>query len=127
LTARGGVEPIEVRDGIAQVQSFISAHGEARFVPAWEEGDERRVPVRDIAGYRRQTNDGWDYYVTTAAWREEICRGFDPRALAAVMVTHGMMEPENGDRHAKSVRVPGRGKLRLYHLPARFLRDEHHD
>ena len=125
LTARGGVEPSEVRDGIAQVQSFISAHGEARFVP-WDE-DERGIPVRDIAGYRRRTDEGWDYYVTTTAWREQICRGFDSRALAAAMVSRGMMEPESGDRHAKSVRVPGQDRLRLYHLLGRHLADEHHE
>jgi len=126
LIARGGIGPTEVRDGIAQVQSFLSANGEARFVPAWEDS-ERRPPVRDIAGYRKQSGDGWDYYVTPAAWRDELCRGFDPRALAAAMVALGMIEPESDAHIAKSIRVPGQAKLRLYHIPARFLGDKRHD
>src|SRR5688500_2043706 len=41
LSARGGTEPAEVRDGIAQVCAFLLAHGMSRFVPAWDEDAAR--------------------------------------------------------------------------------------
>jgi putative DNA primase/helicase len=47
LRARGGIEAAEVRDGFAQVRSFLLAHGTARFVPAWDDTG-MRVPPRDI-------------------------------------------------------------------------------
>jgi uncharacterized protein (DUF927 family) len=95
LAARGGVEPSEVRDGIDQVRSFIQANGEARFVPAWEAGNEdRRIPMRDVAGYRKQTQEGWDHYVTSTAWRDDVCRGFDSKNVAAAMIARGLMEPD---------------------------------
>ena len=129
LAARGGVEPSEVRDGIEQVRSFVSAHGDAQFVPAWEkaDGSEHRGAVRDIAGYRRRVEDGWEYFVTASAWKEDVCRGFDSKALAAAMIERGLMEPGKDGHRAVSLTVPGFGRLRLYHLRARFLEDEKHD
>jgi len=37
LDERGGVEPAEIRNGLAQVRSFLLAHGMSRFLPAWDE------------------------------------------------------------------------------------------
>jgi uncharacterized protein (DUF927 family) len=127
LSARGGHDAAEYRDGIEQVRSFILAHGMARFVPAWEhEADNRnesRVPPRDVAGYRQKVGDGWDFFVTTSAWKEEVCRGYDARRLAATMAQHGYMDAPDASRRAKLVRVPGVGQLRLYHVLSSVLED----
>jgi uncharacterized protein (DUF927 family) len=128
IAARGGVEPAEVREGITQVRSFLLAHGQSRFEPAWASSDDRpRVPLRDLAGYRKSDGEGWDYFVTTSAWRDEICRGFDAKALAGTMAERGLLlTPEHGPHRAKAVTVPGVGKLRLYHVPASFLEEHAH-
>jgi len=125
LTARGGVGPAEVRDGIAQVRAFLLAHGMARFLPAWEDQADQRIPVRDLAGFRKREDAGWDYYVTADAWRGEVCTGSDSKALAKAMAERNMLlVPDAGPHRAKSITVPGHGKLRLYHLPARFLESD---
>jgi uncharacterized protein (DUF927 family) len=122
LDARGGIEPAEIRNGIAQVRAFVLAHGMSRFVPAWEETGEPRIPPRDLAGFRKQEPDGWDYYITTSAWRDEVCRGLDSRAVASQLAERGMLlVPTSGPHRAKSIKVPGYNRLRLYHIPARFL------
>ena len=77
--------------------------------------------ARDVAGFREQMGDGWDYYVTTTAWKE-ICAGLDPRRVAAMLRQKGYIEGE-GAHMAKSVRVPEHGKMRLYHICSRFLED----
>lgn len=127
LSARGGHDAAESRDGIEQVRSFILAHGMARFIPSWEHDlenrNESRVPPRDVAGYRQKVGDGWDFYITTSAWKEEVCRGFDARRLAATMAQHGYMDAPDATRRAKLVRVPGQGQLRLYHVLSSVLED----
>jgi hypothetical protein len=40
----------------------------SRFIPAWDGPTDQRIPARDLAGYRRKEEEGWDYYVTTSAW-----------------------------------------------------------
>jgi uncharacterized protein (DUF927 family) len=135
LSVRGGVEPAEVREGIEQVRAFLLSNGMARFIPAWEDEREsersdfdRRAPSRiaqrDVAGYREKVGDGWDFYVTASAWKDEICRGTDHRRLAATMQARGFIESPAGAHIGKSIRVPGYGKLRLYHIPARFLDED---
>ncbi|UPJ63521.1 DUF927 domain-containing protein [Bradyrhizobium sp. 191] len=120
LAARGGHEAAENATGIEQVRTFLMANGMARFIPAWEE-TQSRIPVRDVAGYREQMGDGWDYYVTTTAWKE-ICTGLDPRRTAAMLRQKGYLDAE-GKHNAKSVRVPDHGKMRLYHIRSTFLED----
>jgi len=135
LAVRGGIEPAEAREGIEQVRAFLLANGMARFIPAWEDERESersdfdrsrpsRIAQRDVAGYREKVGDGWDFYVTGSAWKDEICRGLDHRRLAATMQAKGFIESAVGAHIGKSVRVPGYGKLRLYHIPARFLEED---
>lgn len=128
LEERGGIEPVEIRNGIAQVRAFVLAHAMSRFVPAWEESGEPRIPPRDLAGFRKQEADGWDYYITTSAWRDEVCRGLDSRAVASQLAKRGMLLlPTSGPHRAKSIKVPGYNRLRLYHLPARFSEADRDD
>jgi putative DNA primase/helicase len=122
LDARGDIGPAEISHGLLQVRSFLLAHGMSRFLAAWDEGVDLRLAPRDMAGFRKREIEGWDYYVTPSAWKEEICRGFDSRALADHLIKRGWLLPPSGVRHrAKAVSVPGQNKLRLYHVPACFL------
>jgi putative DNA primase/helicase len=121
LSVRGGHDAAETRDCIEQVRTFLLANGMARFIPAWKE-TQSRIPVRDVAGFRDQVGDGWDYYVTTTAWKE-VCAGFDPRRTAAVMKQKGYIDAREEGRSSKSVRVPEFGKHRLYHVRSTFLED----
>ena len=120
LHARGGHDAAEVRDGIEQVRSFLLAHGTSRFIPAWD--GAQSIPVRDVAGFRKQVAEGWDYYITTAAWKE-VCSGLDPRRTATMLEQKGYLVGGEGSHLAESVRVPGNGKRRLYHIHATFLED----
>ena len=121
LAARGGHEAAETAAGMEQVRSFLLANGVSRFIPAWGDNSPKGMNARDVAGYREQIGDGWDFYVTTTAWKE-ICAGLDPRRTAAMLRQKGYIEGE-GSHIAKSVRVPGYGKMRLYHIRSTFLED----
>jgi uncharacterized protein (DUF927 family) len=125
LAVRGGIEPAEAREGIDQVRSFLLANGMARFIPAWEDDQDKRIQPRDVAGYRQKVGDGWDYFITTSAWREEVCRGLNARRLAAILEQKGGLLCDTKTHRTNVCRVPGHGRLRLYHVPARFLEADH--
>ena len=122
LANRGGIEPNEVREGIRAVRSFLSAHVTSRFLAAWEEiNASDKIP--NLAGFRKKTKagEGWEFPATSEAW-PEVTAGFDPRSLAGALVERGLLiPPENGSHRAKSVRIPGHGQRRVYHIPARIL------
>jgi putative DNA primase/helicase len=116
LRARGGHDAAEERDGIEQVRSFLLSNGMSRFIPAWESDRDTRIHPREVAGFRQKVGDGWDYFITTSAWKEEVCRGFDSKRLAATLAQRGLLDAPDATRRAKSLTVPGHGKLRLYHV-----------
>jgi uncharacterized protein (DUF927 family) len=121
LTERGGVEPAEIRDGIAQVRAFLSKHGEDRFGDAWNE-EKSGIPVRDLAGYRKQTVDGSEYYITCDAWKDDVCKGRNAKTIAAEMLRRGFLRGDGDGRANRPVTVPGGiGKRRLYCVRAGFL------
>ena len=123
LDARGGLEPAEVREGIEQVRAFLHAHGASRFIPAWTEDKSSALPPRDVAGYRKRNDEGWDFYVTPPAWKA-VCAGFDPGLIARVLAERDLLALPNSGRHrTKPVTVPGHGKMRLYHVRAAVLQD----
>jgi uncharacterized protein (DUF927 family) len=125
LHARGGHGSAEARDGIEQIRSFLLANGMARFIPAWESEHNRGIQPRDVAGFRQKVSGGWDYFVTTTAWKEEVCRGLDSKRLAATLADRGSLEASDETRRAKAVTVPGYGKRRLYHILSSFLEDDY--
>lgn len=126
LEGRGGIEPAEVREGIDQVRSFLLAHGMARFAAAWEIDADQRLPLRNLAGFRKRMGEGWDFYVTTTAWRDEVCAGLNPKSIAGMLAERGMLVvPEKSAHRSRPENVPGYGKLRLYHIPGHFLEDGH--
>jgi putative DNA primase/helicase len=123
MEARGGSEPAETQDGIEQVRAFIAAHGMSRFVPAWEVGGAEHI-VRDVAGYRKRVGDAWDYFVTPSAWKDEVCKGFAASTIVAALIERQwLVSPETGLHRTCQVRVPGQGRLRLYHLSCKLVED----
>ena len=118
IKERGGSAPAEEREGIEAVRAFLLANGQARFIAAWAAKPDERS-VHNLAGFRQHVHNdtGWDYYINSAAWKE-LCAtaGLDPRRTAAALAANGFLETENGPHYSKSVRVPGYGRQRLYHV-----------
>jgi putative DNA primase/helicase len=118
------MEPAEVTGGIEQVRSFISAHGQSRFLSAWDHpgADQMRIP--NLAGYRRKTDDGVEYFVTPTAWNEEVTRDYNSHSLAKAMADRGLLFPENQRCRVKNQRIPGEGLRRVYHISPKLLEGE---
>jgi putative DNA primase/helicase len=140
LRERGGIGDAETTGGIEQVRAFLQADGMARFIPAWEQEEQEKgskqsphmsqrapIPQRDVAGFRRKTNNGWEFFIATTAWKE-VCAGFNPTMLAKTLRDRGWLLPDTDGKHIqKSVSVPGHGQGRYYQITAQFLGDGDHD
>jgi uncharacterized protein (DUF927 family) len=125
IEVRGGIEPSDIKDGIEQVRAFIAAHGLSRFLPVWEPHAAEQV-VRDVAGYRKREGDGWDYYVTASAWKDEVCKGFSGSTIAAALAARNLMVAPDRGRHLTCLmRVPEHGRQRLYHLTSKLIEGGH--
>lgn len=121
LEGRGGVEPAEVREGIAQVRAFIEAHGSSRFED-WDGSGSEKVVNR--AGFRRKDElDQLQFYVMPEAFRREVCAGFNPKTLARVMVDRGILQPDGAGKFQVSVKPPNYQKARFYLIHADKLEE----
>jgi putative DNA primase/helicase len=112
MEARGGIEAAEDRRAVEQVRDFLSANGSGRF-------QNIKVPdaslIRDRAGVWREEREGdRQYLITPAAWRDEVCAGLDPKAVAAILRKKGYLVPDSSGKNSVSVVVPGMGRARFY-------------
>jgi putative DNA primase/helicase len=113
LASRGGYDRHEETEIISQVKRFFEAHGMARFSNA-DHPDERTVP--NMAGYRKDTGEGWEYFVYPETFRQEVCNGLNLPAACKLLSDKGLMIP-GSDRTNGLHRFNGR-QQRFFHIAA---------
>lgn len=131
LANRGGSEPQEVVEGLAQVRKFLEQHGNDGFERAWDvrrDRDGQEIPDRVVnrAGFRRLVDAGdseprWEYFVLPASWQREVCKGSDHKMIARAMVAKGWMQPGDGNHFARRCAIPREGRPRCYHVLPDFM------
>jgi hypothetical protein len=111
LESRGGIEPSEVREGIAQVRAFLEAHAESRFAPWGSDvmpSDASRPTINRV-GFRKITADGeTEFTVLPEAWKKEVCVGFDATLLAKTLIERGLLIPDKDGKFQSRHRVGSR-------------------
>jgi uncharacterized protein (DUF927 family) len=105
---------------VDQVRSFLKLHGASRFEALNTCAGAGIAPAFNprSAGFRAA--NGAAYLIFPEVFSSEICRGFDPSAVARALAAHGYLEHERG-RHTKQARLPGLGKTRIYWVRASIL------
>lgn len=144
LDGRGGSGNVEHVSILRQVSGFFQAHGNARFT-AWHRATDDHAPATiNRAGFRRMvTGEGvainshadhhkaygdvihpeesvmieQEYFVMPEVFKNEICKGFDPKLAAKLLVEKGFLMPEGPAKPTRKERLPGVGNVRCY----RFL------
>ena len=118
LHAFGGEGNKEERAMIEQVRHFLELHGEARFTDVDRSNvDENHAPrTLNRAGFREKNADGkLEFYCTPEVFKAEICRGFDYRAVARLLIDRGFMKGD-GVHLMPKVNLPGEGRKRVFHV-----------
>src|SRR5271155_5816455 len=89
LANRGGSEPAEVGQALAQVRLFIEQHGDSRFDPL-ENPEAKPSPNR--AGWRRGDGEEREWLIPPETWKHEICAGLDAAFVARTLYNKGILE-----------------------------------
>lgn len=99
-------------------------HGLTRFQPAWTHDSGFRPPHQGIAGYRREVGDVWEYYLTPSTLRM-VLEGLNSNAVADALIARRLLlAPGKGPHKSQSIRIPGAGRQRLYHLAAEIVQGD---
>jgi len=101
LAARGTSGAVDIEAGIRQVRLFLEQHGSSRFE---REGENRPVVAR--AGFFRKATDGsGEYWILRETFKAEVCRTFDPQAIAKALADRGYLVMGDGGRTISRRRV----------------------
>lgn len=144
LDGRGGNGNVEHASILRQVSGFFQAHGSARFTQWHRSTDDHAPNTINRAGFRRMiTAEGTainsnedhhkaygdvvhpdesagvvqEYYVMPEVFRNEICKGFNHKIVAQLLIAKDLLMTEgSGDKASatRSERIPGLGKVRCY-------------
>ncbi len=146
LNARGSAGDYEEAAMLSQVRGFLEQYGASSFdlwhrlhddhspktvkrvgVARWVLLDGTRVKTAtDKGGEEFKSADyANEFFVYPEAWRDVICKGFDPLAVARVLHAAGYLVCSNEEdgRLTTRVRIPGMGNKRVYHIKHTFMSD----
>ena len=119
LQAFGGAGNKEDRAMIAQVRHFLESHGESRFTDIKRTVvDDNHTPrTMNKARFREKNHESnLEYYCYPEVFKAEICKGFDHRAVARLLIDRGYMRPGDGRNLATNKRLPGESSKRVFHV-----------
>lgn len=120
----GASEPVAM---LGQVRLFLELHGEGRFSPWRDNGENHKPRTINRAGFRKGTDDdgGTAYYIDGEVFRREVCAGFDPRQVARALANAGALRLGSGGEFTRKERLPDGRSARVYVvLPALWDDDE---
>lgn len=98
---------------------LVGEDGKPLKMDAAQDHMDRRSSAESSDKFNAET----EYVILPEAWKREVCKGLDASAVAALMRKRGYLLHEKGSL-MRSHRVPGLGKVKLYHLKASVLADE---
>lgn len=127
LAARGGTKAHEVKDAERRLRAFIAEHGGARFEPVWLDtaGDPPDRKTINRAGFKRMTDAGtWEYFVLPSVFEKEVIAGLNKTLVKGHLASVGLILRDGAGKYTPSIRVPGHGQMRLYHVPSTILATE---
>ncbi|WP_172592330.1 DUF927 domain-containing protein [Nitrosomonas supralitoralis] len=126
LQAFGGEGSREDRAMVEQVRYFLESHGEARFTDIERTVvDDNHTPrTMNKAGFRVKNAEGnLEYYCYPEVFKAEICKGFDSKAVARLLINLGYMKGDGKHLQPKKD-LPGEGRKRVFHVLPTIWGDE---
>jgi putative DNA primase/helicase len=133
LDGFGGEGNQEERAMLSHVRLFLEQHGEGRFADLGRNAvdDDHAARVLNRAGYRKHHEDlatlekTTEWLILPETFRTEVCKGFDYKAVAKLLVDKGYMHKGDGRNLGTPKRETPDGRKRVYVVYSKIFDDEH--
>ena len=129
LAGYGGEGNQEERQMLTQVRLFLESHSDGRFVDVARSVavDSHAAKTISRAGFRKHTGEGdetvTEYFILPEVFKSEVCKGWDYRQVARLLIDKGFMRPD-GKHLQPKVTLPGEGSRRVFHVLPTIWNDE---
>lgn len=121
IESRGDTGMHEEKEALLQVRTFFELHGESRFT-SWDRDANDKNRTSNRVGYRKETEEGTEFYVFPNLFRSEICKGLDHRLVEQVCIKHKYLSPSPDGAPTRAERLPGAVKTkRCYRFKSEIL------
>lgn len=118
LEDKDGVGDDENRQILEQVRSFFELHGRSRFFDLTGFQDQK---ISNMAGYKCIDNNGdITFYVSPSVFKNEICKGFNRRAVIALLIDSGYLLLDHNSNYRQQKRTPD-GVKKVYVISGNIL------
>ncbi len=136
IESRGGTGDGERSRMLNQVRAFLEAHGSSRFT-FWHRATDDHAPnTMYRAGFKRVVDghgkpladpvgelskdafaDGQiEYYVLPSAFKDEVCKSLDYKAVCRLLIELGHLVPDSKGRFARTERLPTMGNASCFRI-----------
>ncbi|TBN98613.1 DUF927 domain-containing protein [Salmonella enterica subsp. salamae serovar 13,22:z:-] len=109
----------EFKQMVEQAEAFLASFGFSRYLP-WPGTDERDLPIKELAGYRkgsiRNEDDEFRFYTFPHVFEGEIAQGFNPSHFARALDAAGMLEKGSDRRYKKKALGKIGGKQHVFYV-----------
>ena len=103
----------ENREILAHVKAFFEANESSRFEGITPDADNIERVVNRV-GYWKIENNEKIFYVLPEQFKKEVCKGYDSRKVAKVLMENDLLEHDTAKK-TKTVRLPNRNQsIRVY-------------
>jgi putative DNA primase/helicase len=147
LSSRGTAGDLEHDRMLELLPNFIQVNGDSRFAWSHRTFDDHAPKTINQAGFKRmisksgtpiKSNADWhkeygdtihpeerdgssiEYFLLPKVFKEEVCKGFDPRLVAAKMAQLGVFEKDKDGKNSIIERFAG-AKSRYYKISSEML------
>ena len=152
LASRGGIGNAEEAHMLRQVQRLLAERGAGNFAWWHRAADDRAPNPTERWGFRRLVDEegkpiksdsdhmreygermtpadgegvSIEFFVFDEVFKGRLSEGFEPSAMARLLLKRGHLVPESGGRHlSRKERLPGLGHARVYRIKASILADD---
>lgn len=136
IESRGGDGNGERARMLGQVRTFFEAHGAARFTYWHRANDDHAPNTMNRAGFRRVVDDNGkplaepvgelskgafeggqtEFYVLPGVFRDEVCKGYDYKAVCRLLIELGHLLPDSKGRFTRAERLPTMGNASCFRI-----------
>ncbi|GAC1607463.1 MAG: DUF927 domain-containing protein [Aquirhabdus sp.] len=151
LASRGGAGDLEHDRMLSLLPDFIRANGDARFGWKHREMDDHAPKIINQAGFRRMVSKGGkpidsntdhgkeygdklhpdeadgatiEYFIYPKVFKDEVCKGYDARAVSAKLVSAGVLEVGKDGKSSQTAKYAGT-QGRYYKVSSEKLNELH--
>jgi len=128
LEHRGSINSSEAEDGIKHIRAYFERYGDSKFITLNNiiniEITEHSIRPIERTGYKQKIDGLYHYFVLSEAYKNELCKGFNVKALTNSLIQRKYLLPDSKGKSSIVKNLPDMGPMRVYHFSPTIIAED---